>query len=327
MPTPRMTMRAIQEVIRLHAAGFSQRQIAQACRLSKGAVGKYLQKAEQASVSWPLPPEMDPAKLEAQLFPGHRSATVTAPVMPDFAAIHTEMRRKGMTLQLLWEEYVAAHDEQRVYQYSQFCTHYRAWKGRLKRSMRQNHLAGDKLFIDYAGPTVPVIDPGTGEIRQAQIFVAVLGASSYTYCEATWSQSLSDFLGSHVRALRYFGGAPVLLVPDNLKAAVTKASRYEPQINRSYQDLATHYGAVVLPTRPYKPKDKESASDCTLFSRLHRDKPRWHNMVTSATSPHNGPSSHLLPVYKPAEMGVTPTNRTSRILPFNVSATSPLRWA
>ena len=256
MPTPRMTMRAIQEVIRLHAAGFSQRQIAQACRLSKGAVGKYLQKAEQASVSWPLPPEMDPAKLEALLFPSHRSATVTAPVMPDFAAIHTEMRRKGMTLQLLWEEYMAAHDEQRVYQYSQFCTHYRAWKGRLKRSMRQNHLAGDKLFIDYAGPTVPIIDPGTGEIRQAQIFVAVLGASSYTYCEATWSQSLSDFLDSHVRALRYFGGAPVLLVPDNLKAAVTKASRYEPQINRSYQDLATHYGSVVLPTRPYKPKDK-----------------------------------------------------------------------
>jgi transposase len=251
-----MTMKAIQEVIRLHAAGLSQRQIAQACRLSKGAVGKYLQKAEQASVSWPLPPEMDPAKLEALLFPSHRSATVTAPVMPDFATIHTEMRRKGMTLQLLWEEYMAAHDEQRVYQYSQFCTHYRAWKGRLKRSMRQNHLAGDKLFIDYAGPTVPVIDPGTGEIRQAQIFVAVLGASSYTYCEATWSQSLSDFLDSHVRALRYFGGAPVLLVPDNLKAAVTKASRYEPQINRSYQDLATHYGSVVLPTRPYKPKDK-----------------------------------------------------------------------
>ncbi|MBU2769161.1 IS21 family transposase [Acidithiobacillus ferrivorans] len=249
-------MKAIQEVIRLHAAGLSQRQIAQACRLSKGAVGKYLQKAEQASVSWPLPPEMDPAKLEALLFPGHRSATVTAPVMPDFATIHTEMRRKGMTLQLLWEEYMAAHDEQRVYQYSQFCTHYRAWKGRLKRSMRQNHLAGDKLFIDYAGPTVPIIDPGTGEIRRAQIFVAVLGASSYTYCEATWSQSLSDFLGSHVRALRYFGGVPVLLVPDNLKAAVTKASRYEPEINRSYQDLATHYGAVVLPTRPYKPKDK-----------------------------------------------------------------------
>ncbi|QQD74144.1 IS21 family transposase [Acidithiobacillus ferrivorans] len=249
-------MKAIQEVIRLHAAGLSQRQIAQACRLSKGAVGKYLQKAEQASVSWPLPPEMDPAKLEALLFPSHRSATVTAPVMPDFATIHTEMRRKGMTLQLLWEEYMAAHDEQRVYQYSQFCTHYRAWKGCLKRSMRQNHLAGDKLFIDYAGPTVPIIDPGTGEIRRAQIFVAVLGASSYTYCEATWSQSLSDFLGSHVRALRYFGGVPVLLVPDNLKAAVTNASRYEPEINRSYQDLATHYGAVVLPTRPYKPKDK-----------------------------------------------------------------------
>ncbi|MDA8182751.1 IS21 family transposase [Acidithiobacillus sp.] len=249
-------MKAIQEVLRLHAAGLSQRQISQACRLSKGAVGKYLQKAEQAGLSWPLPEGMDAAGLEALLFPARRTAPVTAPVMPDFAAIHTEMRRKGMTLQLLWEEYVAAQSGRRVYQYSQFCTHYRAWKDRLKRSMRQHHGAGEKLFIDYVGPTVPVMDPGTGEIRQAQIFVAVLGASSYTYCEATWSQNLSDFLGAHVRALRYLGGAPVLLVPDNLKAAVTKASRYEPEINRSYQDLATHYGAVVLPTRPYKPKDK-----------------------------------------------------------------------
>ena len=248
-------MKAIQEVLRLHAAGLSQRQIARACGLSKGAVGKYLQRAMEAKVVWPLPEGMEVPALQGLLRPV-RSSVDSGFVIPDFAVIHVEMRRKGMTMQLLWEEYVAGHEGQKVYRYTRFCTLYRAWKDRLKRSMRQNHVAGEKLFIDYAGPTVPVMDPGTGEIRQAQIFVAVLGASSYTYCEATWSQNLSDFLGAHVRALRYLGGVPVLLVPDNLKAAVTKPSRYEPEINRSYQDLATHYGAVVLPTRPYKPKDK-----------------------------------------------------------------------
>ncbi|MDD3761435.1 MAG: IS21 family transposase [Acidithiobacillus sp.] len=248
-------MKAIYEVLRLHAAGFSQRQIVQACRLSKGAVSKYLQLAAQAGLSWPLPDDIDAAGLEARLFPARRAASHSI-LIPDFAAIHTQLQRKGVTLQLLWEEYVAAHPGQRIYQYSQFCAHYRTWRARLKRSMRQTHIAGEKVFIDYAGPTVPVVDPRTGEVRQAQIFVAVLGASNYTYCEATWSQSLPDFLGSHVRALAFFGGVPRLLVPDNLKAAVTKASRYEPEINRSYRDLARHYGAVVLPTRPYKPKDK-----------------------------------------------------------------------
>jgi transposase/DNA replication protein DnaC len=248
-------MKAIQEVLRLHAAGLSQRQIARACGLSKGAVGKYLQRAMEAQVVWPLPEGMEVLALQRLLQPA-RLPVDTGLVTPNFAMIHVEMRRKGMTLQLLWEEYVAGHEGQKAYHYTRFCTLYRAWNDRLKRSMRQNHVAGEKLFIDYAGPTVPVVDPGTGEIRTAQIFVAVLGASSYTYCEATWSQNLSDFLGSHVRALRYLGGVPVLLVPDNLKAAVTKASRYEPEINRSCQDLATHYGAVVLPTRPYKPQDK-----------------------------------------------------------------------
>lgn len=203
-------MKAIQEVLRLHAAGLSQRQIARTCKLSKGAVGKYLQRAADAKITWPLPAEMFPADLERLLYPRPNSVTVTKPVMPDFAAIHTEMRRKGMTLQLLWEEYVTAYFGQRAYQYAQFCVHYRTWKARLKSSMRQNHAAGEKLFIDYAGPTVSVVDPGTGEIRTAQIFVAVLGASSYTYCEATWSQNRSDFLGSHVRALRYFDGVPIL---------------------------------------------------------------------------------------------------------------------
>ncbi|AEK56690.1 integrase catalytic subunit [Acidithiobacillus caldus SM-1] len=256
MPTPRMTMKAIIEILRLHAAGCSQRQIARACGLSKGTVGKYLQRAAEAQIGWPLPDGLTVMEVEQRLNPRRQPPPASRPVLPDWAQIHTELRRKGVTLQLLWEEYVAAHPDERTYQYAQFCVHYRSWKGRLKTSMRQQHVAGEKLFIDYAGPTVAVVDSGTGEIRQAQIFVAVLGASSYTYCEATWSQSLPDFLGAHVRAFRYFGGVPTLLVPDNLKAAVTRASRYEPEINRSYRDLASHYGAVVLPTRPYKPKDK-----------------------------------------------------------------------
>ena len=256
MPTPRMTMKAIIEILRLHAAGCSQRQIARACGLSKGAVGKYLQRATEARIGWPLSEGLTVVEVEQRLNPRRQPLPASRPVPPDLAQIHTELRRKGVTLQLLWEEYVATHPDERTYQYAQFCVHYRSWKARLKTSMRQQHVAGEKLFIDYAGPTVAVVDPGTGEIRQAQIFVAVLGASSYTYCEATWSQSLPDFLGSHVRAFRYFGGVPTLLVPDNLKAAVTKASRYEPEINRSYRDLATHYGTVVLPTRPYKPQDK-----------------------------------------------------------------------
>jgi transposase len=169
--------------------------------------------------------------------------------------MHQALKRKGVTLQLLWAEYVAVHGEH-GYRYSQYCHRYRQWRNRQKRSMRQAHLAGEKLFIDYCGPTVSIVDRHTGAIREAQIFVAVLGASSYTYAEATYTQSLPDWIASHQRALLFYGGVPALLIPDNLLSAVTSADRYEPRINATYAEMAAHYGTAVLPARPYKPKDK-----------------------------------------------------------------------
>ncbi|KAI3479615.1 hypothetical protein L1887_58342 [Cichorium endivia] len=174
--------------------------------------------------------------------------------MPDWSWAHAELRCPGVTLALLWQEYRLAHPQ--GFQYSWFCEHYRLWAAKVDVVMRQEHRAGEKLFVDYAGQTAPIIDRQTGEIRQAQIFVAVLGASSYTFAEATWSQKLPDWLGSHARCFAFFGGTSQILVPDNLRSGVTKAHRYEPGINPSYRDLAEHYGVAVLPARSRKPKDK-----------------------------------------------------------------------
>lgn len=250
-------MKKIIEVLRLkHEVNLSHEKIAKALGISKGAVSKYLSLAEAKSVAWPLAPEVDEAHLEALLFAAAEKPSHF--VEPDCFYLHQELKRKGVTLQLLWAEYVANHEE-KAYRYSQFCYLYRQWKKRQKLSMRQQHTAGEKLFIDYCGPTVEIVDQQTGEVRSAQIFVAVLGASSYTYAEATYTQSLPDWIGSHQRALRFFGGVPALLVPDNLRSAVTKASRYEPGINETYAEMAAHYQTAVLPARPYKPKDKAKA--------------------------------------------------------------------
>ena len=177
----------------------------------------------------------------------------TRPV-PDWAVVHQELRRPGVTLMLLWEEYRAAHPE--GFAYSWFCEHYRAWAGKLDLVMRQTHRAGEKLFVDYAGQTVEVIDRTTGEVRTAQIFVAVLGASNYTYAEATWTQGLPDWIGAHVRAFAFFGGVPEIVVPDNLRSGVSTRLRYEPDLNPTYPELADHYGVAVVPARVRKPRDK-----------------------------------------------------------------------
>src|SRR5215813_8202467 len=199
---------------------------------------------------------MSDEELEQQLFGMREPQERVTRNAPDFATLHQELQRKGVTLQLLWEEYQTSSAGPH-YSYPQFCARYRAWRQTLKHSLRQVHHAGEKLFVDYCGPTVPVIDGLAGAVRSAQIFVAVLGASNYTYAEATWTQSLPDWIGSHVRALTYFGGVPQLVVPDNLKAGVTKACRYEPELNPTYAEWARHYHhTAVLPARPYKPKDK-----------------------------------------------------------------------
>jgi transposase len=167
------------------------------------------------------------------------------------------MKKKSVTLFLLWQEYREQSPQE--YQYSWFCDHDRLWLGKRDWVMRQNHRAGEKLFVDYAGQTVPVVDSRTGEIREAQIFVAVLGASNYTYAEATWTQALPDWIGSHQRTFGFLGGVPEVVVPDNLLSGVTKAHRYEPDVNPTYQDLATHYGVAVVPARVRRPKDKAKA--------------------------------------------------------------------
>ncbi len=250
-------MRKITEVLRLKfEAKLSHEKIGRAVGLSKGAVNKYVSLAQAQGLSWPLPKGMDEAALEARLYPPR--AAVTHAAEPDYPHLHQELKRKGVTLQLLWSEYMAAHGEQAL-RYSQFCHRYRQWRAQQKRSMRQVHRAGEKLFIDYCGPTVPIVDPDTGELRQAQVFVAVLGASSYTYAEATWTQSLPDWIASHQRAFQFFGGTVELLVPDNLRSGVSTPCRYDPEPNATYAELARHYGCAILPARPYKPKDKSKA--------------------------------------------------------------------
>ena len=254
MAFSRLPMRKILEVLRLHhESRRSHREIARAVVASPTTVGEILRRAKLAGIGYPLPSSLTETAVEAALYPPPAPSSNKRPE-PDWAAVHRELRRKGVTLDLLWQEYKAEHPG--GYQYSRFCQHYRGWAGRLSVSMRQTHTPGEKLFVDYAGPTVAITDPLTGEIRQAALFVAVLGASNYTYCEATWSQGLPDWIGSHVRAFEFFGGVPAVLVPDNLKSGVNKACSYDPQLNPTYRDLAEHYGTAVIPARPRHPKDK-----------------------------------------------------------------------
>jgi transposase len=260
MSAKRITMRKIRDILRLrHAAGLSIRQIRASTKVSVGAIQKLLAKAEEEGLGWPLPPELDDdSRLACLFYPGADTRVSTRYQVPDWSALHQGLKRKGVTKQLLWEEYTEQYPN-RCYSYSQFCERYAHWKGLQKRSMRQTHKAGEKCFVDYAGQTVPLVCAETGEIRQAQIFVAVLGASNYTYAEASPSQSLPDWLTSHVRAFEYFGGTPAIVVPDNLKSGVSRACRYDPQLNASYQQLAEHYQLAVVPARPYKPRDKAKA--------------------------------------------------------------------
>jgi transposase len=262
-------MRKFKDVLRLkYEAGLSQRQIASALHLSLGVVNKYLNAAQAAGITWPPPEDLSESQLRRNLFPPESSSPEPVYAPPDFAAIHQELKRKGVTRQLLWEEYAAANPDNH-YQYTQFCFHYQQWRSRLRLSMRQVHRAGEKMFVDYAGTTVPIISPTTGEIHEANIFVAVLGASNYTYAEATYSQQLHDWIGSHVRAFEFFQGAPKLVIPDNPKSGVTRADRYEPVLNRSYQEMLEHYSTAALPARPRKPKDKSWVSYCTSSLRLN----------------------------------------------------------
>ena len=246
-------MRKIREILRLRAAGLSPRQIADSVGSALSTVQGCLRRALAVELSWPLPAELDDAGLEARLYaPKPRTDEIP---LPDFAHVHRELSRPGVTRMLLWQEYKA--QQRQGLQYTAFCVQYRGWLARTAEPvMRFEHRAGDKCFVDYAGQIVGVIDRHTGKIREAQIFVAVLGCSNYIYAEASATQALPDWLGAHVRALEFFGGAPAAIVPDNLKSGVDRAHRYEPDLNRAYAEFAEHYGVAVLPARVRKPRDK-----------------------------------------------------------------------
>jgi transposase len=250
-------MRKIREILRLKwTLQLSNRDIAKSCSTARSTVAGCLQRASNAALSWPLPEGLDDTALELLLYP---EVVVTEAIRaaPEWSVVQKEMRRKNVTLALLWDEYKAGQPD--GYQYSQFCKLYREFTAKVDCCMRQCHLAGEKLFVDYCGQTVPLTDPDTGIVTQTQVFVAVMGASSYTYAEATLTQSLPDWLGSHVRAFLFLGGLPEIVVPDNLRSAVTKPCRYEPKLNPSYAELADHYHVAVLPARVRKPRDKAKA--------------------------------------------------------------------
>jgi transposase len=254
MPGQRLPMRKIRDVLRLRAGGMSKRQIAASLSIGPTAAGEIVRRARQAGLHWPLPEDMSDEALEQRLYPPPKATVGDQRPRPNWAAVHRELRRPGVTLQLLWEEHRAAYAD--GYGYSRFCELYRRWEGRLSATMRQLHVAGERMFVDYAGTTLTVMDGTTGEVRKAQLFVAVLGASNYTYAEATWSQGLADWIGSHTRAFAFFGGVTSQIVSDNIKSGITKACFYDPAVNRTYAEMAAHYDTAIVPARPYKPRDK-----------------------------------------------------------------------
>jgi transposase len=256
-------MRRIRETLRLHLqAGLSYNEVARALKISKSVVGKYVLLARVAGVDWPVAEGLSDEALEARLYQPAvpRSSHQLA---PDFGLIHQELKRAGVTLMLLWEEYATGNPL--AYKYTSFCIKYRAFAATQARSMRQVHIAGEKLFVDYAGSTVPIVDAATGEITQAQIFVATLGASNYTYACATPRQTTADWISAQVQALEFIGGTPKLIVPDQTRSLIKTPDRYDPEPNRTYEEFAKHYGCAVLAARPAHPRDKPKVEGSVLL--------------------------------------------------------------
>jgi len=268
MANTRLPMRKIKEVLRLkYHCGLSRRQVAHSCQISRSTVADYLDRAEQAGIGWPPPEGLSDQELEQRLFPPPPVIAGSARPLPDCDYIYQELKahkKFNLTLDLLWREYKEQHPD--GYQYSQFCSLYRSWQKKLDYSMRQDHRGGEKIFVDY-GKGLKLVDPKTGEPIDTQLFVAVWGASNYTYAEATLTQQLPDWIGSHVRAFEHFGCVPKVVVPDCLKGAVSKACRYEPEINPGYAEMAEHYGICVLPARPARPRDKAKVETGVLIAK------------------------------------------------------------
>jgi len=260
MPQERLPLRKIREVIRLHhETDLSNRAVARACRISNSTVGEYLARAEQAGLRWPLPSDLDEASLYQRLFPEKAEESQPKRPVPNWEDVHRELSKRGVTLTLLWQEYKEEYPD--GYGYTQFRLYYQRWNKSKTGTMRIPRKGGEEMEVDYAGITVPITNPETGEVSQAQVFVATLPASNYTYAEVQRSQKLAPWIGGHVRALNFFGGTPKTICPDNLKSGVKSAHRYEPELNPSYQEFAEHYQVAVLPARVRKPRDKAHAEN------------------------------------------------------------------
>jgi transposase len=313
-------MRKIREILRLKfAAGLTARQIAASVGSALSTVQECLRRALEAGLGWPLPAELSDAELETRLYRARPKALETP--LPDFAWVERELARPGVTRQLLWQEYKTQHPE--GLQYTAFCVQYRNWRLRADPVMRFEHAAGEKLFVDYAGHTVGVIDRHSGEIRPAQIFVAVLGCSNYTYAEASWTQTLPDWLASHVRALEFYGGAASAIVVDNLKSAVNRAHRYEPELNRAYAEFAAHYGVAILPARARKPRDKAKVEGAVLIVErwiLARLRDRQFFSLTEL----NGAIRTLLEELNHRPFKKLPGSRHARFVELERAALKPL---
>jgi transposase len=263
MAQERLSMRKIKEVLRLYYdLKLSKRQVARSCNIAASTVREHLRRAQAAGLEWPLSDGLDDSQLSALLFPEKPLVVARLP-LPSMEYLHQELQIKGVTRQLLWLEYKEQYPD--GYEYSQFCEIFRNWTKHLDVTLRQEYKAGEKMFVDFAGKTIPIINPSTGEVTQAQIFVAILGASNYTYALAVSDQGLSCWITAHVRAFQFFSGTSEIIVPDNLKSAVSKPCRYDPDINATYLDMAQHYGTAVIPARAGKPRDKAKVEAAVLF--------------------------------------------------------------
>lgn len=258
-------MRKIREVLRLKfEQGRGHREIAASCGIGVATVSEYLRRARDSGVGWAEAQQRSDAELEAQLFPKAQYPAAVERAAIDFGWVHRELRKTGVTLQLLWSEYVQSVQGREPYQYSQFCALYTAWRSKLDLVMRQVHRAGEKAFIDYSGKKPAIVDAQTGETREVELYVMVLGASNYTFAEATLTQKVADFIGSVTRGLDFFGGVPDVLVPDQLRSAVRGPDRYDPDINATLLELAKHYETTIIPARPRKPRDKAKVETAVL---------------------------------------------------------------
>lgn len=320
MPYGRLSMRKTREILRLKLDGrLSNRQVGRATGVSCSTVSDTVTRFAASGLVWPVP-EMSDSVLERRLY-RPKGEFATDEREPNWERVHKEMHRKHVTLMLLWNEYKCEHPD--GYQYSWFCSRYRAWAARLDPVMRQEHKAGERLFIDWAGDTMDVVDPDTGEIRDAYVFLAVLGASSYTYAEASFSQDTGAFLSAHSRAFSFLGGVPEIVVPDNLKTGVNRPDRYEPEIARGYADLAAHYGVAVIPARVRKPRDKAKVEAGVLHAYRHIFAP-MRNRVFFSLSELNEAIAARVSLLNDRPFKKLPGSRASVFAELDAPALSPL---